>query len=447
MRAAMKEVFFDAYQLNATTWFYLGSLLAITTYVRFSRLLSLRNWDVITLLLLAPGLLMVHYEERQLRGGHVIPTGELSVAIVAEHRWLMHLGYVWLFVASGYLIARCLLDLFLVRRPHLDPNLNLTGLAFLGISLLGFLMYQVAMQEPDPAGRASARVASKLLAGGAMSQGDTTSNPATPIFMMPAAAALPELAGRIQDHTPLEPPDLEVGIARSTTILCHLLVLTALVLIGWQHFGNPLTGVGVATLYLLLPLTALNIEKIDHLLPSVFLVWAVYAYRRPWLSGVLFGFSGVFLFPLFLVPLWTGFYWKRGARKFLAGFALVTAALLLIVWLLPALRYFMQVWTSSVIWNPFGFGPSPEMIGFWTQVTEMYRWPILIVYIAGAVAAAFWPTEKNLADLLALSVLLVVGMQFLYADRGGTYINWYLPLLLLMIFRPNLSEVRPPAPA
>ena len=35
-------------------------------------------------------------------------------------------------------------------------------------------------------------------------------------------------------------------------------------------------------------------------------------------------------------------------------------------------------------------------------------------------------------------------MQFWYADQGGVYVLWYLPLLLLLVFRPNLSDRRPP---
>jgi hypothetical protein len=35
-------------------------------------------------------------------------------------------------------------------------------------------------------------------------------------------------------------------------------------------------------------------------------------------------------------------------------------------------------------------------------------------------------------------------VQFWYADQGGVYVLWYLPLLLLLVFRPNLSDRRPP---
>ncbi len=34
--------------------------------------------------------------------------------------------------------------------------------------------------------------------------------------------------------------------------------------------------------------------------------------------------------------------------------------------------------------------------------------------------------------------------EVLPADRGGEYILWYLPLLLLLVFRPNLTAAEPP---
>src|SRR5947209_2979763 len=107
------SIFLDLQLPTAATWFYFSGLLAVALFVKFSRLLSVRNWDVLTLFLLAPGLLLI----LQTRGA---PSPQL--------RWL---GYLWLLGGSGYFLARCLVDLALVRRPALSPNLNLGGLAWL----------------------------------------------------------------------------------------------------------------------------------------------------------------------------------------------------------------------------------------------------------------------------------------------------------------------------
>ena len=34
----------------------------------------------------------------------------------------------------------------------------------------------------------------------------------------------------------------------------------------------------------------------------------------------------------------------------------------------------------------------------------------------------------------------MLGTQFWHLDRGGIYMAWHLPLLLLTIFRPNLED-------
>ncbi|HEV3085548.1 MAG TPA: hypothetical protein VGY66_37690, partial [Gemmataceae bacterium] len=74
-----------------------------------------------------------------------------------------------------------------------------------------------------------------------------------------------------------------------------------------------------------------------------------------------------------------------------------------------------------------------------------YRLPVFIAYLAVVATTLFWPRPKNLAHLLALSVAVILGIQFWYADRGGVYVLWYLPFLLLLVFRPNLSDREPAA--
>src|SRR5438270_13587775 len=106
-------IFLDFNLPNATTWFYFSALLAGALFFKFSRLLSVRNLDVVSLFFLVPGFLLMLES--------------------SESSWY---GYLWLFCASGYFLARCFVDLALVRRPALSPNLNLGGLAWLGGALL-----------------------------------------------------------------------------------------------------------------------------------------------------------------------------------------------------------------------------------------------------------------------------------------------------------------------
>ena len=52
---------FEEFNLpNSTTWFYFSLLLAIALFFRFTRLLSVRNLDVVALFLLVPEIGRAH---------------------------------------------------------------------------------------------------------------------------------------------------------------------------------------------------------------------------------------------------------------------------------------------------------------------------------------------------------------------------------------------------
>src|SRR4051812_43606831 len=53
------SIFLDFNIPNPTTWFYFSALLAVALFFKFSRLLSMRNLDVLTLFLFVPGLLLL----------------------------------------------------------------------------------------------------------------------------------------------------------------------------------------------------------------------------------------------------------------------------------------------------------------------------------------------------------------------------------------------------
>src|SRR5262245_55557763 len=56
---AQDSIFFNFDLPNATTWFYFSLLLAVALFFKFSRLLSMRNLDVVSLFLPVPGLLLL----------------------------------------------------------------------------------------------------------------------------------------------------------------------------------------------------------------------------------------------------------------------------------------------------------------------------------------------------------------------------------------------------
>jgi hypothetical protein len=422
----MDQILYHYKPVDPTTWVYLSSLLIIAIYFKFSRVWSVRNLDLLGLVALAPGLLMVQQE-----------------GTAAQ------VGYVWLFATSGFFLVRLLVDPMMVRRPLLEPNLSPGGLTFATVSLLVFLMVNALTKETTDSDLDGPRRLDELLSREETPEADAslaTHGPAYP--WMHLLARLPTktlVAKEVGDEGTAEPARVReqeyVATARMMAILSHLAVVAGMVLIGARHFGSARTGVAAANLYLLLPYTAQMTGRVDHVLPAALVVWAVFAYRRPLVAGMLLGLAtGVIYYPFFLLPLWVGFYWHRGMLRFSVGF-LATLALVMgtrffaVGGIEPLLAQVRQVfgWTSL----------SPDNIsGFWSfyESANPYRLSVLAAYGAMCASFALWPAPKNLGTLLSCSAAVMLGTQFWQPQDGGLYMGWYLPLLLLTIFRPNLED-------
>jgi len=395
-------IFFDFALPNATTWAVLSALMCVALFFKFNRILSVRNWDLVSLFLLVPGLLLLQ-EGRAL--------------------WF---GYLWLMGGGAYFFIRCLLDLALVRRPTLTPNLNFAGMAWLTgtvfVSLGGVAVSRSAQQDL-PIGKRSAVV----------EEAQT-------------------LATAFVEQTAGSPPGVHgthFWVERGLAGACHLAVILALIVIGWRHFQDATTGMAAATLYLLIPYTSFYITQIHHVLPTALLLWAIAAYNWPTVAGLLVGLAAGSFFPVLTLPVWLSFYWGRGARRFICGFAL-TAVLSLaitgvILWLDGQLAARLEQTFRLSDWQPW-LVPTGE--SFWKGVHWgvhwAYRIPVFVGYAAFVSITAIWPRPKDLSHLIALTAAILIGIQFWYADQGGVYILWYLPLLLLLVFRPNLSDRLPP---
>lgn len=447
------SIFLDFNLPNATSWFLFSWLLAIALFFKFARLLSIRNWDVLTLFLLVPGLLLLQESharatrEAALAAGRVAQVaqglmapglgvgGAASLATATDPYFfrpaqLVWFAYLWLLAGSAYFFGRCLVDLALTRRPVLNPNLNRSGLAWLGSALFVCLV-AVALRQP---GDASDRIGK---GSAALDQAERRT-----LDLVNQQALLPFNV------------DAPFWVGRSLAILCHLAIVVGLVVVGRQHFQDLHTGVAAAAAYLLLPYTAFHVGQLHHVWPMSLMVWAVAAYRRPRVSGTLLGLAaGSAYFPIFVFPVWFGLYRRRGAGRFTLAFSSAAALSLGIVgavlWAEGDLRQSVNQALTLSDWQAWKI---PTTEGFWlglsgTGLHWAYRLPVFVAYLTFVLATAFWPAPKNLAHVLALSTAALIGIQFWHADQGGVYVLWYLPFLLLMVFRPNLTERVPPLPA
>jgi hypothetical protein len=549
----MVESLFHYERIQPATWVYLSSLLTIGLYFKFSRIWSVRNVDLVLLILLAPGLLMYLYGRQQQldalegsanRNGPARaaaapwrpPTSEdfanhfesfytsqlsndeegiddaFADDLAAESlddigpagatgnstgdatgdesgdesarpatvsrpppdrrkvdgaaiEWW---GFVWLFCIGGVWLVRLLLDPTMVRRPLLEPNLTVGGMAFLGVSLFAFLTANVIVSRPEPQDLAGPQSAMRLLSRGA----DEANDPAergeddrpvesfgpglSLIFMLPSISTMTFGDGKLADNVAsggsvgggptseaarqtLESNNRSVVMAKTMAIVSHLAIAVGMVLIGYRHFDNPKMGFGAATLYLMLPYTAQMAGRVNHALLAALLVWAVLCYRRPLASGLFLGLAaGILYYPLFLLPLWISFYWQRGLGRFLAGVgAMVALVLISLLFVSPSADgYWSQVQGMFGLWEP---GMS-NLKGVWAVWDSVFRLPILAAFVAMSASLAIWPPQKNLGTLLSCSAALMVAAQFWHRDEGGVYMAWYLPLALLTVFRPNLED-------
>jgi len=421
----MDQFLYHYKPIDPTTWVYLSSLLTIAIYFKFSRVWSVRNLDLIGLIALAPGLLMVQ------QGG---TAGQV--------------GYAWLFATGGFFLLRLLVDPMMVRRPLLEPNLLPGALTFAAVSLSVFLMVNAMTREITDNDLDGPRRLDEMLSHTeTQEEADAslaTHGPAYPWMHLLARFPTKTLVSEetAQDVAPDELREWEYSTtARLMAILSHLAVVIGMVLIGARHFGSARTGVAAAVLYLLLPYTAQMTGRPEHVLPAALVVWAVFAYRRPLISGMLLGLAtGVIYYPVFLLPLWVGFYWHRGLLRFSVGYLAVLAVIIglqsfAVGGLEPLVEQARHVfgWTSL----------APEDIkGFWSfnESTNPYRLSVLAAYAALCASFALWPAPKNLGTLLSCSAAVMLGTQFWQPQEGGLYMGWYLPLLLLTIFRPNLED-------
>lgn len=399
--------------IGPEVWLFLSLLGCVTLYFKFSRVWSVRNLDLLLLFVLAPGFMMLVGNG----GGGKQP-------------WV---AFLLLFLGSLLWLIRCLVDLGLSRRPLLEPNMNAAGLTCLAIGILGLLLtetvslpvFEGAARNPaDPGARVDPPPAGSQDANSAVNN-------------LVKIAPLPET---------LKPNPPQVILSRVLASLAHLGLVAGFLAVGWWHFDRPIAGLAMATCYLILPYTRIALVDSGQLVPAALIVASVAFYTRPALTGALIGLAAGWMPAcLGLVALWAGFYRGRGALRFAAVGLTVVAVCAGLAWLVPDVAVWARALGARSLAEA-GLLPSsdaPSRGSFWTGIDVAYRFPVLIGYVILVTVTTIFPLEKNLGELIALSAALLVASQFWYLDEGGTLVLLYLPLVLLMMFRPNLASKRP----
>ena len=464
------------YEMLPTTWFFVSTLIILAVFFKFNRFLSVRNLDLIGLILLTPGL--------------------TSLAM-RDDQW----GYAWLFAVGVLMAIRMLFDTVMVRRPLLEPNLTPGGLTFSCFFLLFFVFAALLINRGDQPDTIRTVRLEQILTTRHLKQGigmnpTTLTFPAdelpnvppgflpfhalseaTNLLILPslkireeilrASGQLPPAPEPTPGDSALEVPPIPQLLSAETSekpvpaqglqpvripgvglfvlgvgavLFGHLAIVFALIYIGHCHFGNIRTGIACATLYLLHPYVNQMVARLDHLIPAALILWAVAMYRRPFFAGLWIGTAAALVFyPIFLLPLWCSFYWKRGWIRFLCG--TVAAFALFAVFLLfspTSLGSYGCQLLHLVGKSCLLIFTRPE--GFWTADDQIYRVPVMAVFFVFCFGMIIWPSHKHLATLLACSAFLLLAVQYWQVHQGGLFMAWYLPLMILTIFRPNLED-------
>ncbi|WP_437206346.1 hypothetical protein [Planctomicrobium sp. SH664] len=402
------EEFLLGYQVNPPTWFYLSTLLILAVYFRFTRFLSLRNVDLVLLLSASPGLIFVNSQS----------SGTQSI------------GHAWLFVMACLFLVRLFVDPFLSRRPYLGQNLNSQGMGFLCVAAFAFLTAQAITSSLPKATQDTLERGANIV-----NRTPESPDPQNQPSAGPAAAVIAASVNFV----------FEDLAARILAILAHAAVITGLWFVGRNLFADKSLGLAMATLYLLLPCTAYNVGQFNHVLPAALIVWAFVCFRKPVVSGVLLGLAcGTTTFPVFLLPIWANYYGRRQALRFVMALCGVAIALLLSIAMTSTdSNSFLQRTIGSLNLALAAFSGVQVNTGFWGDMNylSVYRLPVIVAYFVMLFVMALWPKVKTLEVLLAWSTAAVVGTQLWYPQEGGVYVLWYLPLLLMVMFRPRLVQL------
>ena len=410
------------YQITDATWFYHSLLLILAVFFRFSRVWSIRNFDLVLLLIISPLVLLAK-------------DADMSDPLLVSYTCVL----------SGCLIVRLLFDGLFQRRPKLEQNLNVGGLTFLCVASLAFLMTNVINQSIPQSSAETVRQGTNMVelrdATADTDPEEVEGGPASSII----AAGVSEISKTVSTNKG------EQNITRLTAqlmaVLAHVAVIIGLILVGMRHFGDIQLGVAMATIYLVLPCTAYDVHRVNHVLPAAFVIWAIVSYRRPIVSGAMMGLAcGTIFFTVFLAPVWVAFYGRKGGGgKFALAMTIVAAVLMSTLVRTSSDPHSLQEQLIGHIkWEGLQFVGNPDAPDS-AGLSNNVRIPIFAAFIVMLSVLTIWPRKKNLEHLISHSAAIIVATQLWYPQRTGMYVLWYLPVMLLVVFRPKLNRLLPPA--
>lgn len=410
--------------------FWLALLVLLLACCNFDRPWNWRNADLLALLALCPFL-----------------------AVIWDHT---RAAFEGIFLVTLYYLVRALAAAWHVPRSPLSLPAPARSLAVALACLAAYHAEIVRQRGVDDCGIWGSFGAQHLLANGQMPYGQEgydggdTYGPLFYALHAPFVRLLPpgytdaEGFHAVQEALPPGVPYERVSFAAAKVVaaLFDGLLLLGLVLLGRRWHGWQL-GLAMAVTYAALPYTIDGLNFSSHIVATACSVWALVLVRRPALSGLALGAGiGALFYPVFLLPLWWGYYGGKDRWRFLLAIACVGAVCL---WLVLLGEVDLETFLSKTWGNQEGadrYGAS--RLGFWGQHRELawLKRPVMAAHVLFCAALAWLPRRKSEYQLAALGAAALLGVQFWKSHMGGHYIEWYMPWLIITLFG-SASAARP----
>ncbi len=216
-----------------------------------------------------------------------------------------------------------------------------------------------------------------------------------------------------------------------------------------------------------------GLTYISHIAPISMVLLAFFLLDRPFLAGAALAVgAGALFWPAFLFPSFLGWYlWRgRGTIPFLLGFGILGAAIAgAVIGCSTELdgKGPIGLFMSATLEHQEGFGNLeygsslfsfwgvyPEFASFWqvplTGTSSVLK-PTFIGFATLALCGFFLARKRNEAQFAMLLAAIGAAIQLWKTHAGGTYVEWYYPLVLigLLCYRKGIETTEraeaPPA--
>jgi hypothetical protein len=343
----------------------------------------------------------------------------------------------------AYLLVRMLIAGFRPRRTG-ERLVPFAPAAFFVVAILALVGFRVGLDLADgkvgDVGYASAVGAWRIDHGqplyvdsGAQDQHFDTYGPVNYLAYLPFTKVMPP-----SDKEVNQPDDYDLPAARAATLAFDLLTVLGLFLLGgrlrsgregWM-LGLALAYGWVSYPYTLFPL----MSNTNDTLVSMLVVFALLAITSAPARGALTALAAAAKFaPIALAPLFATGRGESRARSwtwFTIAFATVILALVLPY--IPEKGGFETFWSQTIGFqftreSPFSiWGQNPGLDGLLTALK--------LGAAALAVAVAFVPRRRTIAQVAALGAAVLIATQVIAIHWFYLYIDWFIPFVLVALF-------------